>query len=142
MKEWMLLGLIVLLLLGCSGAEDLAVVNEAVTCHAAYRSGPGPIERETVFYLDEPGQSSGTTFNDMALQALYSRGEGEGGRALVLRVTALESGQLITSQLYQFASNVEPQNEFVGGHGFTGLSYAYYPAGGAELQYWCTAGRE
>lgn len=141
MKKWVLLGLIVLLL-GCSGPAGLPVVDEAIMCHAAYRSSAGPIERETALYLEESGMSSDTAFSDMALQALYSRGEGEGGRALALRVTTVESEQLIASQLYQFAPGIEPQNDFVGGHGFTGLNYAYHPASGAELQYWCTAGRE
>ncbi|HUV93017.1 MAG TPA: hypothetical protein VMV80_08020 [Anaerolineales bacterium] len=30
-----------------------------------------------------------------------------------------------------------PQNQFIGGHGFTGLNYSYQPDSGAELQYWC-----
>ena len=141
MKKWVLSGLI-MLLVGCSGPEESLVVEEAITCHAAYRSSAGPIERETLLSLDKSGMSSDTTFSDMALQALYSRGEGEGGRALALRVTTVESELLIASQLYQFAPGIAPQNEFIGGHGFTGLNYAYHPASGAELQYWCTAGRE
>jgi pantothenate kinase-related protein Tda10 len=36
----------------------------------------------------------------------------------------------------------DPQNQFVGGRGFTGLHYSYQPNSGAELQFWCEAGAE
>jgi hypothetical protein len=28
-------------------------------------------------------------------------------------------------------------NQFIGGHGFTGLVYVYHPSSDAELQYFC-----
>ena len=32
-----------------------------------------------------------------------------------------------------------PENEFVGGHGFTGLGYVFDPDSNAEIQYYCEA---
>ncbi len=41
------------------------------------------------------------------------------------------------STLYQLPPDSGPQNQFGGGHGFTGLNYSYAPDSTAELQYWC-----
>lgn len=134
----------ILTLVACSAPTQTApVAGEAITCHTAYRAGVGqPISREEVLVLDAPGTQSRATFDDLVLLALYSTGEGEGGRALALRVMPVEGSDPIAAQLYQLAPTQTPLNEFVGGHGFTGLAYAYHPVSGAELQYWCVAGRE
>jgi len=149
-KTWWLLAVMALAFLGGCAARAEGepppanpAFSPAITCHTAYRAGVGvPIGGEDVFVLAQPGAQNRAVYKDLELLALYSSGEGEGGRALALRVTPVGSDQPLTAQLYQFAPGVAPQNEFLGGHGFTGLGYAYHPASGAELQYWCTAGQE
>jgi hypothetical protein len=56
---------------------------------------------------------------------------------LSVRVWSRRSGRPVTSAIYQFGGR-QPANQFGGGHGFTGLVYAYL-ATGAELQYFCRA---
>lgn len=58
-------------------------------------------------------------------------------RALSIRVWGRRSGRPVASTLHQFGP-AGPSNQFAGGHGFTGLVYAYLPSG-AELQYYCRA---
>ena len=47
---------------------------------------------------------------------------------------------MLVSHLFQLPPDAGPTDQFVGGHGFTGLTSAYDPVSGAELQYWCEAG--
>jgi hypothetical protein len=54
---------------------------------------------------------------------------------LSMRVWSSRTGKPVLGTLHQFRSG-GPRNEFAGGHGFTGLVYAYLP-GGDELQYFC-----
>jgi len=73
----------------------------------------------------------GLTFN-----AAYGFG---GGGGHVLGLTATDrAGHMLHSTTYQMWQG--PSDDFgMTGQGFTGLSYAYDPATGAEMQYWCTA---
>jgi len=53
----------------------------------------------------------------------------------------------IEARLYQFertgdqqdAGPRRPENEFAGGHGFTGLTYVFDPDSPADVQYFCVA---
>ena len=140
-KFFLLLGL---LLAACQGAGETAVPRAAsITCHTAYRSGVSvPIEREeSVTFSDEDSQHT-LDYADLAFYAQYSSGESDHERALVIRVTEPGQTAVLTSQLYQLTAGSGPVNQFVGGHGFTGLNYVYHPATGAELQFWCTAASE
>ena len=51
------------------------------------------------------------------------------------------SGEELSSQLCQMSKTERPQNEFIGGHGFTGLTYAFHSTSRAELHHWCVAGQ-
>jgi hypothetical protein len=62
----------------------------------------------------------------------FDAGEPE---SLSVRIWSRRDGKAATSGLYQFGPR-RPLNQFDGGHGFTGLVYAYLPTG-AELQYFC-----
>lgn len=55
--------------------------------------------------------------------------------AISVRIWGRRSGKPVASTLHQFGP-AGPSNQFGGGHGFTGLVYAYLPSG-AELQYYC-----
>jgi hypothetical protein len=55
-------------------------------------------------------------------------------RSIHLSVST-RAGRQIASQLYQLRDHGLPENDFVGGHGFSGLNYVYHPTSPAELQY-------
>lgn len=131
-----------LLLAACGGVAETAVPRaESITCTAAYRAGVRmPIESEESFTLGDEDSQQRLDFSDLSFQAQYSSGEFDNERALVLRVTEPGETEALISQLYQLGGDSGPVNQFVGGHGFTGLNYVYHPESGAELQFWCTAG--
>ena len=138
-KLFILLGL---LLAACQGAGETAVPRaDSITCHTAYRSGVSvPIESEdTLSFSDEDSQQT-LDYTDLVFHAQYSSGEFDHERALILRVTEQGETEAFTSQLYQLTAGSGPQNQFAGGHGFTGLNYVTHTTTGAELQIWCTAG--
>ena len=136
---WIGLGL---LLVACVGGEAAAPKGEGIVCNTAYRSSVGvPIEREeSVRFGDEDGQET-VTFADLAFHAQY--GSGQMNRERALRLWVSEPGETaeLISQLYQLPLDSGPLNQFVGGHGFSGLNYVHHPESGAELQFWCTAGQ-
>lgn len=135
-----LLSLLVALMAACSAVGgDAPARAGAIVCHAAYRSNAGgPIEREeTLTLADEDGEGS-LAFAEMEFHAFYSAGISDNERALRLKVTLPRRKTAITTQLYQLPGDTGPVNQFVGGHGFTGLNYVYSEEG-AELQFWCTA---
>jgi hypothetical protein len=71
--------------------------------------------------------------------AAYRTGAADNQRNLRLWVTDAAETAVAHSTLYQFEPDSGPQNQFVGGHGFTGLNAAYQASSGAELKYWCAA---
>lgn len=112
--------------------------NEIV-CHAAYRSSVGTgTEREEEIVLGDEDQDQTLSFAELEFHAQYSTGEFNGERALRLWVTEAGQADSLTTQLYQLPVEAGPVNQFIGGHGFTGLNYVYH-ATGAELQFWCQA---
>ncbi len=113
----------------------------AITCHTAYRSSPGvAIESEGAITFGAAGDEQTVPYADLTFHAQYSSGTGDNERALRLWITGTGQTAELHSTLFQLPLDSGPQNQFVGGHGFTGLHYAHHPDTGAELQYWCTAG--
>jgi hypothetical protein len=105
-------------------------------CQVFYRASPGEQFQESAHVLG-PETSSGTeTFEDLALRAQFVDDPGE-GPALSLVVSDATSAEEIVRQLYQIDPATGLANQFIGGHGFTGLNYVFHPASGAELQYFC-----
>lgn len=138
-----------LLLAACSGGGEVAATKaEMIRCTAAYRASveQGIEREETVTFTDSDAEQT-VAFADMVFHAAYSAGERDNERALRLWVTDT-STSLSTSgadtavyhaTLYQLPIDSGPQNQFVGGHGFTGLNYSYSPDSSAELQFYCEA---
>jgi hypothetical protein len=128
-----------LLLAACQGAGPTGVPPAAaITCHAAYRSSVTVgIEREEAVTFSGEDAEQALAFDDLEFHAAYSSGEMDNERALRLWITEPGETAVFHSQLYQLPLDSGPQNQFAGGHGFTGLNYSYHPATGAELQYWC-----
>lgn len=129
-----------LFLSACSAAATGDPHVKTITCHTAYRSSTGvPIEREESFTFDDKDATLSINFTELAFNAQYSSGKMNNERALRLWVAETGKDVELLGQLYQLQQESGPQNQFVGGHGFTGLNYAYHPTSGAELQFWCVA---
>ena len=133
--------LFVLALLSCSSGDSTpAAQASAIACTAAYRgSVSGPIEREETITFADTDAEQALTFTDLTFHAAYATGERDNERSLRTWVTALDESVIYNSQLYQLPLESGPSNQFVGGHGFTGLNYSYHPDSAAELQFWCEA---
>ena len=98
----------------------------------------GPIEREETLIFADADLEQQLVFDDAVFNAAYTSGDFNGERSLRLWITeSADSAQVYQSQLFQLELNNGPQNQFVGGHGFTGLHYSYHPISGSETQYWC-----
>jgi len=132
--------LFVLMLVACSSAETAPPAKaSAIVCTAAYRSSvSAPIEREETLSFSDADAEQSLTFTDLVFHAAYTTGENDNERALRTWVTATADESFIYNvQLYQLPLDSGPDNQFVGGHGFTGLNYTYHPTSLAELQFWC-----
>jgi hypothetical protein len=133
--------LFVLMMVACGsdGAAPTAKAD-AIVCTAAYRSSVSdPIEREETLSFSDTDAEQSLTFTDLVLHAAYSTGEGDNERTLRTWVTATDETVIYNVQLYQLPLDKGPDNQFIGGHGFTGLNYTYHPTSLAELQFWCEA---
>lgn len=138
-KIWILL--LGLLLAACGGGEtDVAPKAEQIVCTAAYRSSVEVgIEREETLTFTDADAEQSVAFAEMTFHAAYRAGVADNERNLRVWVTGSEDA-LLHSTLFQLSPDSGPQDQFVGGHGFTGLNYSYVPDSTAELQYWCAVG--
>ena len=139
-KLWIFFGL-VLVLAACGGGAETAVpLAESISCTAAYRSSAEVgIEREETLTFTNADDEQTVAFTDMTLHAAYDAGGADNERNLRVWVTDAAETAVYHSTLFQFEPDSGPQNQFVGGHGFTGLNYSYASGSTAELQYWCEA---
>ncbi|MDX1663029.1 MAG: hypothetical protein R3272_04495 [Candidatus Promineifilaceae bacterium] len=141
------------LLVACAGGDAVEPAADAVTerdagasglpivCTVAYRASvTEPIEREETLTFAGDQEEQTLSFADLDFQAAYRPGEADMERSLHVAVTPAGATERLTAQLYQLPLEGGPENQFRGGHGFTGLTYVYHPESGAELQFWCTAG--
>ncbi|NCF68675.1 MAG: hypothetical protein GWP61_22170 [Chloroflexi bacterium] len=127
-------------LAGCGASTQSGSRAELITCHTAYRSDVGrPIEREDTFVFRDVDEQQEILYEELALHGQYGSGEMDNERALRLWVTMSGESDPILVQLYQLPQDSGPQNQFVGGHGFSGLIYVTHPVSGAEMQFWCEA---
>lgn len=111
---------------------------ESITCTTAYRSDVSQgIEREQSITFGDGRAEESIQFTDLIFNAAYYSGEADNERNLRVWVTPVDAEDVILSQLYQLPQDAGPVNQFVGGHGFTGLNYVYHPTSTAELQFWC-----
>lgn len=114
------------------------LLPSAIQCQVFYRpSIPDSLEGTTIT-LEEDNARETISFAEMTFQAQFTVDQGE-GRSLSIFVADADSGDEIVRHLYQVDSEKGLSNQFVGGHGFTGLAYFYHPTSSAELQYFCEA---
>jgi hypothetical protein len=132
---------IVIFLGGCGETAETAPKAELVTCHTAYRGSTGrPIEREDMLVFTDDDEQQKLSYDELVFNAQYSSGELDRERTLRLWVTERGESDPIIMHLYQLPLDSGPQNQFVGGHGFSGLIYVTDPVSKAELQFWCETG--
>ena len=124
-----------------TAAALIALAAPAATLNLGFNQSatslPDAVEAKQAYLLLEEHFTLGLT--DPAEVVFDGEFSGE-GRFLKVSVSSIEDDREVTSQLYQLSKTGPPQNEFHGGHGFTGLSYAYHPTSPSELQYWCVGG--
>ena len=140
-KFWIFWGM-VLVLAACGVGGETAVPAKAqqISCTAAYRSSVQVgIEREETLTFTDADAEQSVAFADLLFHAAYHTGAADNERNLRVWVTD-SNDDLMHATLYQLETDSGPQNQFVGGHGFTGLTYSYHPTSGAEMQFWCEAG--
>lgn len=123
---------------GCNPSDENQQTEPiTVTCHVFYRESqavpPGP---ESTLMLSQHGDRQVAQFDTLEFSARYFDDQIE-GRSLIIDVNAVDSGQQVARQLFQMDRQQGTRNQFVGGHGFTGLGYVYHPTTEAELQYFC-----
>lgn len=137
-----LFAITLLLAVACSPAaqeppdEPAASANPEIECQVYYRASAGQalIQGPEMLFSGQNEQAS-APFDDLEFQARDYSDQGE-GRSLSITVLDLDSGDEIMQQLFQ----LDPQglrNQFIGGHGFTGLIYLFHPVSSAEMQYFC-----
>jgi hypothetical protein len=127
----------VVLLVAACGAEGR---SSAILCSTAYRVSPTEALTGTdTMRLTDEDVAQSIPYIYLELHAEYRDGRMDGERALRLWVTPTGEDRVIVSHLFQLAEDAGPDNQFQGDHGFTGLTYAYDPVSGSELQYWCQA---
>lgn len=122
----------------CAGSTTTRA--DSIVCSTAYRvSQSEPLTGvDTMTFQDEDSTQS-MPYIYLELHGAYTTGRADGERALRLWVTPTGQEQVLVTQLFQLGTD-GPTDQFVGDHGFTGLTYAYDPVSGAELQYWCQTG--
>lgn len=136
------LALALLALLAACDADDDSAGDDAgasaIVCSTAYRvSQQEPLTEVDTLRFEDADAEQSLPYIYLELHGAYSDGREDGERALRLWVTQTAEPEPLVSHLYQLPEDGWPVNQFVGGHGFTGLMYAYDPVSGAELQYWC-----
>ncbi len=132
---------LILILTACSAgpAKQDGYAKLEIECLAAYRENVTmSIQREETILLSSANTAETLAFMDMRFHAEFSAGDSPPGEpGLLVWVTPPDSENRFVTQLYQFDSSGSVLNQFSGQHGFTGLTYVYNPASGAELQFTC-----
>ena len=145
-KRPVLAGLLIgvtVLLVGCrpspEEAGEQSVVPVSIDCRVFYRpSVTETLSGESAVTLTTSGDHEIIEFDDMEFSAQYWDDQFE-GRSLVISVASPDTGDEVVRQLYQMDRGKSLINQFIGGHGFTGLIYVYHPTSTAELQCFCEA---
>jgi len=139
---WLWVGLLIVLvaLAGCSTAAGQAgSIPDTISCEVYYRPAPGAALDGSTLSLSTAGDQETLTFEDMTFAATTVADIGE-GQSLSIVVTEATTGAELTRGLYQFDPEGGLSDQFIGGHGFTGLAYVFHPASGGEIQYFCGVG--
>jgi hypothetical protein len=119
-----------------AGAQSSGTLN--IECQVSYRPSMAARFETSAITLGAGNNQQMVEFDDLAFRAQYVEDQGE-GRSFSIAVTRPDTGDELVRQLYQIDSQKGLSNQFIGGHGFTGLNYVYHPSSAAEVQYFCQA---
>lgn len=130
---------------GLDGPSDAA--DGSIECTYAYRQsnevGEGQTGQEPAFQLEErtltvaAGEDATERLGALTFRVGFQTYESE---LDTISLSASAEGAQVLSILYQLSSGL-PQNQFAGGHGFTGLLYFTHPTQGGDYQAFCEAVR-
>ena len=119
----------------------------SVECTFAYRPsnevGPGQTGNGPAFQLEERtlavavDEDASERLGQLTFSVGFHAYESETDS---INVSVSADGAPVLSILYQLSAGL-PQNQFVGGHGFTGLLYFTHPTQGGDYQAFCAAVR-
>lgn len=141
---WISLSFGLIVLIGCGSAaeetgDQSGTVPDTVICEVFYRPAPGASFEESILTLSTAGDQQSAAFEEMVFAATTLADVGE-GQSLSILVSDVGSGGELARGLYQFDPQAGLRDQFIGGHGFTGLAYVFQPESGSEIQYYCGAG--
>jgi hypothetical protein len=121
---------------GCGGEDGGRAAPAAVVCEVHGRETAGAQLRGGPVTLRLPADEEVIERGGVSVRLLASTERGTAG-AIVVAVLDGE-GRERARGLYQLGEQVEDQ--FAGGHGFTGLVAWSDPETGAEIQFFCATG--
>jgi hypothetical protein len=119
---------------GCTVGSRTAPI--AIECQVFYRASPGEQFEESTIVLGPANAARSAEFDLLNFGAQFVDDPGE-GPALSIVVSDSASGTEIARQLYQIDRERGLSDQFIGGHGFTGLNYVFSASSSAEMQYFC-----
>jgi hypothetical protein len=137
------------LLVFAAGCGESALAAEpsgpaAVGCKLFWRAsntvGPSDSPTDPKFQFQERairvgrGEQASASLADIALDVHYLSDAFEGSS---VSVRAAFDGKALVSWLFQLSTSSPPKNQFVGGHGFTGLVYLTHPTKEGDYQFMC-----
>lgn len=106
-----------------------------IACHVSHRPEVGMASDDrTVLWLTGPRAQRAVVRGELEFTATYS----DDGEGRTLNVGVKDGGRTVASGIYQLRRDVPAADNFVGGNGFTGLTYVN-GRDGSGLQYWCVA---
>ena len=129
------------LISGCTttetGSGSQTSGASTLVCEVYYRPNAGQsLEAAQPMVFTQGNEQKTHDFENMNFEARFQDDQFE-GRALSIAVTNRDTGDDISRQLYQIDPQNPVENQFIGGHGFTGLNYVFHPDSSAEMQYFC-----
>lgn len=119
-----------------SESTAIPLAEAEITCEVYYRAAAGgALEAGPELVFSGENEEQSAPFDDLLFIGRYTVDAGE-GRAFAVAVSDAASGTEIARSLYQLSPD-GLRNQFIGGHGFTGLVYIFHPSAAAEMQYFC-----
>jgi hypothetical protein len=136
--------LMMLFLVSCnaiSSSKDPARnIPASIECQVVYQSLTGEKLGDSKFSVVRGGDL-GLELDDLKFTVTFKGDEFEGW-TISIQITEKANGKQLVSHLFQLDSNQAVINQFLGGHGFTGLVYVTPVDKNRELQYFCSIPEE
>lgn len=117
-----------------NSAAGKSETASSVVCKVFHRTSPASALQGARMWISATKPDARVRAGRFMVRASLVTDVGE-GRSLLVDVVDRTTRRTVTKTLYQFGRD-EPLNQFLGGHGFTGLVYVYLRPG-HELQYFC-----